>query len=136
MILFLTALHYFFLVVEIIVVTLVVTLVTILFYDLWIASRREDKAQRRDHAAKAKEHAREMMRKEKIRREKEQAAHEGFFEESYIPGFDPNGSIYHRPKIVPTAKALAYYKQMEELENTQQFDVVEEIRRDFSNPKD
>ena len=113
----------------VIVVIAVAALVVDMSYSMWQGSKRE-------HAAQAKEHMQEMMRKEALRRKKEAEAHEGFFEESYIRGFAPDGSLYHLPKVVPTARALDYYKQMDELENTQQFNIVEEIQRDLSNPKD
>lgn len=128
--------HYWCIVLEVVAVTAMIAGILILGYDMWTGYRTEDQAQKREEAARAKEHLREMMRKERIRRQKAKAAHEGFFEESYIRGFDANGSLYHLPKIVPTARALEYYKQMDELENTQQFNVVEEIVKDLSNPKD
>jgi hypothetical protein len=75
--------------------------------------------ERENHAADTKNHVTDMLRKEKIRREKEAAAHEGFFEESYVRGFHPDGSLWHRPQQVPTHRALEYYRIMEELETTQ-----------------
>lgn len=121
---------------EVICVLTMIAIVLVLSYDTWLGWRTEDKIQKRETAARSKEHSREMMRKEAIRRDKEKAANEGFFEESYITGFDANGSIYHRPRVVPTHKAMAYYREMEELTNTQQFNIVEEIQSDLSNPKD
>lgn len=73
-------------------------------------------------AVKTKESILETLAKENIRREKERVAHEGFFEESYVRGFDANGAILHRGVKVPTEKALEYYELMDRLETTRRLD--------------
>lgn len=79
------------------------------------------------HAAKTKESVKEMMRKERLRREKEESAHEGFFEEFCVRGFDTNGAIYTRIVKVPTETAREYYKQMDELTDAEIFLNTEEL---------
>jgi hypothetical protein len=77
---------------------------------------RSIKAWDRDQDCKAKH---------RLRTEKEKSAHDGFFEDSYVRGFDATGAIIHRGVKVPTEKALEYYRKMDELADTQIFDNTE-----------
>jgi hypothetical protein len=53
--------------------------------------------------------------KAKLRQEKEAAAWEGFFEESFVRGFDSTGAIISRGVRVETEAATAYRKMMDRL---------------------
>lgn len=136
MLLVLTYIQYQFMIIEVFAVTTVILSSIVLSYDLLMENKKENKADKRERAAQSKQHVRDLLRKEALRRQKEAEAHEGFFEESYIRGFDSDGSLYHLPKVIPTAKALEYYQEMDRLENTQQFNVVEELYQGLSDPKD
>lgn len=69
----------------------------------------------------------EHQAKHRLRTEKEAAAHEGFFEESYVRGFDASGAVITRGVRVPTAKALEYFKKMDQLADEKIFLNTEEI---------
>lgn len=65
--------------------------------------------------------------KDALRREKEQAAHEDFFEETYVHGFDPSGALRTQIVLTPTDEALKYYKQMDELADAEIFNQTEDL---------
>lgn len=65
--------------------------------------------------------------KARIRAEKERAAHEGFFEESYVTVFDANGTMFRRLVRTPTQIAQEYYKEMDRLLDDQIFLNTEEL---------
>lgn len=65
--------------------------------------------------------------KARLRKQKEEAAHEGFFEDSYVRGFHVDGSLLHRGIKAPTARALEYYRVMDELADTQIFENTKEL---------
>jgi hypothetical protein len=83
--------------------------------DLIMSLFRDPRVLRNRAAAKKKQAVRDMMRKENVRREKEASAYKGFFEESFIPGFDSNGAFRYRGVRVNTKEALEYYREMNEL---------------------
>lgn len=90
-------------------------------FDGWNREDRRIKnranAQRR--MAEMKKRAQDELR---VRKEAEAAA--GFFETKYFRGFDSNGSMYYRGHKVPTMAALEYYRKMDELADTQLFNVI------------
>ena len=108
---------------------------TILATDMYHGSAREKKVQqakleareRREKAVRAKGSVTEMLHKEKLRREKEAAAHEGLFEDRYMHFFDTNGALITRIVRVPTEEGLEYYKTMDELAAFQIFDNTEDL---------
>lgn len=57
--------------------------------------------------------------------EKEKAAREGFFEDPYVRGFDPNGVLAYRGSQVLTPKGLEYYKIMDKLADDKIFQNTE-----------
>lgn len=63
----------------------------------------------------------------KYRAQKEAAAHEGFFEESYVRGVGKNGEPVHYVKLVETPKAKEYYKTMDRLTDDLIFYNTEEL---------
>lgn len=71
--------------------------------------------------------------KARIRAAKEKSAHEGwhkgFFEDSYVRGFDVSGELFHRPMVAtaPYDGYYKYYKKMDELADTEIFLNTEEI---------
>jgi hypothetical protein len=127
MILFLTILHHLCIIIEFVVVVTLTGLVVVLSYDMLTGYRIESKTQKKDTAAKAKANVRDMMAKENLRRQKEAEAHEGFFEESYVSGFDSNGALYTRMVCVPTEEAMAYYRQMTRLADEVIFDNTKDL---------
>jgi hypothetical protein len=112
MLMFLTLLSLVAMIVEFIIVAAVILLVIDAIFFGRKESRKED---RRTPGAKTKQSVTDMLCKEQLRREKEAAAHEGFFEESYVRGFDPTGALYPRVVKIPTEKALEYYREMDQL---------------------
>jgi hypothetical protein len=63
-------------------------------------------------------HSASKKRKEQLRviAEKEASAHEGFFEESYVRGFDSNGSMLYRGCQVLTDEGRAFHKAMNDID--------------------
>jgi len=111
MLVFLTMLSYIMKIIEVIVILAMVLIGMDLFVSLW----REPHILRGRAAAKSKASVREMLRKEQLRREKEASAYEGFFEESFVAGFDPVGALRYRGAKVLTKEAREYYRQMNDL---------------------
>lgn len=99
-----------------IVECIVVAIIVLLIIDFLFFNRREAQNEvRQTQGAKTKQSVQDMLHKENLRRQKEAAAHEGFFEESYVRGFDPTGALYPRVVKIPTEKALEYYREMDQL---------------------
>lgn len=91
-----------------------------------IRNRRNQKPQK--PAAKTRDSIQNHLKKEQLRRDKEKAAHEGFFEESSVSTFDASGAVSHHLVMIPTQKAIDYYKQMNQLAaDTAIFDNTEEL---------
>jgi len=111
MLVFLTMLSFIMKIIEAIVILAMVLIGMDLFVSLW----REPHILRGRAAAKSKASVREMLRKEQLRREKEASAYEGFFEESFVAGFDPVGALRYRGAKVLTKEAREYYRQMNDL---------------------
>lgn len=63
--------------------------------------------------------------KAKLRKAKEREAYESFFEESYVRGFDSNGTLFYRGMPAPTEKARVYYRMMDKLADQIIFDNTE-----------
>lgn len=99
----------------------------ILMIDQVIFLSRTGNRSRREKAAKRKSSLTKMMRKEELRRLKEAEAHKGFFEESYVRAFAPDGASITRLVRVPTKEAMAYYKAMDDLTDAPIFDNTEEL---------
>ncbi len=93
---------------------LLVTALVLIGIDLGIyyykGSKEEANRQKQKEAAKAQ-----------LRREKEESAHEGFFEDRFVRGFDSTGALINRGYRVPTQHAWDYYNTMEQLAETQTF---------------
>lgn len=95
--------------------------------DLAISETRVHRSNTTPHKTEKARHRASEVAKRKLREQKERTAHEGFFEESYVRGFDVSGALFHRGVQVPTAKALEYYRKMDELADTQIFLNTEEL---------
>lgn len=114
MIAFLTILSVVVKVVE----SVVVLAVIFIGADLIISLCKNPRILRNRKAAKQKEAVQEMLRKEGYRRRKEETANKGFFEESFIPGFNSDGELRYRGvNRVPTEETLTYHREMDELIN-------------------
>jgi len=122
MIIFLSILAIFMVILEILAVSLVI----LIALDLLI-SYYKDVRSRSSKASKVKDSVTAMMQKEQLRREKEASAYEGFFEESYVLGFDSVGALRYRGQGVLTEEALAYYREMDELIDAPIFENTEEL---------
>lgn len=68
-----------------------------------------------------------MAEQERYRQNKENAAHEGFFEESYVTGVDNDGREVWYKAVVPTDKANEFYRAMDQLVDEQIFLNTEEL---------
>jgi hypothetical protein len=123
----LTMFALFVKVVEVIVIVAVI----LLALDLALYAHSEPRVTKQATAVKNKNSVRKMMEQERIRREKFDLAHEGFFEESYVRGFDSTGALIARGVKVPTERALEYYQTMDQLADTVRMDTIEEIQNDF-----
>jgi hypothetical protein len=66
--------------------------------------------------------------KAKIRRAKEAEAAEGFFEESFVRGFDSNGSIINRGVRIETEMATAYREMMDKIVDDHNINLFETTR--------
>ncbi len=64
---------------------------------------------------------------EKLRRQKEEEAHEGFFTTTFTKGFDSNGVLIARGHRVLTPAAHEYYRIMDELADDKIFRNTEEL---------
>lgn len=122
MTLVLNTIHYLCIVLEIF------ALLALLFFVIdAILGRIVERQEAKRKAFETKTSVREMLEKERLRRQKEDEAYEGFFEHRYIPGFDANGSLIYRGELVPTEKAIEYYRVMDELCDTIIFENTEEL---------
>lgn len=65
--------------------------------------------------------------KNKLRliKELEAAATQSFFENGYVRGFDPNGSLIYRGARIPTQQAWEYYKLVDEFADSKIFEHTE-----------
>lgn len=61
------------------------------------------------------------------REDQEKSAYEGFFEESYVAGIDQNGTEVWYQVMVPTQKALDFYREMDLLRDQQIFQNTEDL---------
>lgn len=114
---FLNALYNFLFAMGILAFVLMTLTGMVLGYDMYRGWRDASPKRRRGrHDLKAR-----------IREEKERAAHEDFFEESYVTVFDANGTMYRRLVRTPTQIAQEFYKTMDELHDDQIFRNTEEL---------